>query len=88
MNRSIGNAERRPGARFRTGRGMSILSIILELRMAITERVTVTLSVELVRDIDRFERSRGRFITEAVEHELIRRRRAELLQSLASPPHP
>ena len=52
-----------------------------------TERVTVTLPSELVEGIDRFERNRSRFIAEAVEHELVRRRRAGLLRSLASP-HP
>jgi hypothetical protein len=55
--------------------------------MATTERVTVTLPIDLVEGIDRFERNRSRFITEAVEHELIRRRREGLLLSLATP-HP
>jgi hypothetical protein len=55
--------------------------------MASTERVTVTLPTELVADIDRFERNRSRFIAEAVEHELVRRRRAGLLRSLENP-HP
>jgi hypothetical protein len=55
--------------------------------MASTERVTVTLPVELIADIDRYERNRSRFITEAVEHELVRRRREDLLRSLQSP-HP
>src|SRR5260221_5234934 len=55
--------------------------------MSTTERVTVTLPVDLVEGIDRFERNRSRFITEAVEHELARRRREGLLQSLQSP-HP
>lgn len=50
-----------------------------------TERVTVTLPIDLVEGIDRFERNRSRFITEAVEHELVRRRREGLLRSLASP---
>jgi hypothetical protein len=54
--------------------------------MASTERVTVTLPIELIEDIDRFERNRS-FITEAVERELIRRRREGLLRSLVSP-HP
>lgn len=52
-----------------------------------TERVTVTLPAELVESIDRFERNRSRFIAEAVEHELERRRREGLLQSLKNP-HP
>lgn len=55
--------------------------------MSTTERVTVTLPIDLVKGIDRFERNRSRFITEAVEHELVRRRREGLLRSLASP-HP
>lgn len=49
--------------------------------MASTERVTVTLPAELVEGIDRFERNRSRFIAEAVEHELVRRRRDGLLRS-------
>ena len=55
--------------------------------MALTERVTVTLAVELVESIDRVERNRSRFVAEAVEHELVRRRREGLLRSLSSP-HP
>jgi post-segregation antitoxin (ccd killing protein) len=55
--------------------------------MATTERVTVTLPIDLVESIDRFERNRSRFITEAVQHELLRRRREGLLRSLKSP-HP
>jgi metal-responsive CopG/Arc/MetJ family transcriptional regulator len=53
--------------------------------MATTERVTVTLPVDLVAGIDRFERNRSRFITEAVEHELNSRRRDGLLRSLKRP---
>lgn len=55
--------------------------------MATTVRVTVTLPIELVEGIDRFERNRSRFITQAVEHELVRRRREGLFRSLARP-HP
>ena len=55
--------------------------------MGTTERVTVTLPAELVEGIDRFERNRSRFITEAVEHELLRRRREGLRRSIESP-HP
>lgn len=55
--------------------------------MAPTERVTVSLSAELVEEIDRLERNRSRFIAEAVEHELARRRRESLLSSVSSP-HP
>jgi hypothetical protein len=53
--------------------------------MAGITRVTVTLAADLVDDIDRIERNRSRFIAEAVEHELMRRRQAALLQSIHSP---
>lgn len=53
--------------------------------MAETARVTVTRSSDLVDGIDRLERNRSRFIAEAVEHELTRRRQAALLQSIRSP---
>ena len=55
--------------------------------MATTERVTVTLPLELVESIDRIERNRSRFIAEAVSNELVRRRREGLRRSLARP-HP
>jgi hypothetical protein len=55
--------------------------------MATAERVTVTLPSDLLEEIDRVERNRSRFIAEAVEHELDRRRRDALLQSIANP-HP
>jgi Arc/MetJ-type ribon-helix-helix transcriptional regulator len=55
--------------------------------MATTQRVTVTLPVELVEGIDRFQRNRSSFIAEAVEHEFVRRRREGLLRSLKNP-HP
>lgn len=55
--------------------------------MATTERVTVTLPIELVEHIDRLERNRSRFIAEAVRHELIRRRRDALVRSVEHP-HP
>jgi hypothetical protein len=55
--------------------------------MPTTERVTVTLPAELVRSIDRLERNRSRFIAEAVQHELDRRRREGLRRSLEQP-HP
>ena len=51
------------------------------------ERVTVTLSADLVARIDRLERNRSRFIAEAVAHELARRRREERLSSVRNP-HP
>jgi hypothetical protein len=62
------------------------LCVILE-GMGTTERVTVTLSATLIEEIDRLERNRSRFITDAVRRELMRRRRDTLLQSVKSP-HP
>lgn len=55
--------------------------------MSPTERVTVTLAAQLVEGIDRLERNRSRFIAEAIEHELARRRRDALLSSVHHP-HP
>jgi len=55
--------------------------------MATTERVTVTLPSQVVKDIDRVESNRSRFIVVAVRHELDRRRREELNRSLRKP-HP
>ena len=55
--------------------------------MAGVDRVTVTLPDELVRDIDRRERNRSKFVAEAVRNELERRRREELRRSLENP-HP
>jgi hypothetical protein len=55
--------------------------------MAGVERVTVTLSDDLIRDIDRREKNRSRFVAEAVRRELDRRRRLELRRSLQHP-HP
>ena len=52
-----------------------------------TERVTVTLPVDLVEDIDRHERNRSKFIQEAVRRELRHRRREQLRLSLENP-HP
>lgn len=37
---------------------------------------------ELAAGVDRYERNRSRFITEAVRHEFKRRRHLELLRSL------
>lgn len=51
------------------------------------ERVTVSLPDDLIRDIDRREKNRSRFIAEAVRRELDRRRREELRRSLDNP-HP
>ncbi len=55
--------------------------------MAGVERVTVTLPDNLVRDIDRREKNRSKFVAEAVRRELDRRRRDELRRSLQNP-HP
>ena len=51
------------------------------------ERVTVTLPEEMVKDIDRQERNRSKFVRGAVRNELERRRREALRRSLGSP-HP
>ena len=51
------------------------------------ERVTVTIPEELVRDIDRRENNRSRFILQAVQNELERLRKEELRRSLRAP-HP
>jgi hypothetical protein len=53
--------------------------------MASFGRVTITLPDDLVRDIDRHEKNRSKFIAEAVRRELERRRRAELQRSLQNP---
>ena len=53
--------------------------------MANMERVTVTLPNELIRDIARREKNRGKFVAEAVRRELDRRRRAEFRKSLNNP---
>ena len=55
--------------------------------MASVERVTVTLPDDLIRDIDRREKNRSKFVAEAVRRELDRRRRDELRCSLRNP-HP
>jgi hypothetical protein len=55
--------------------------------MAGVDRVTVTLPGDLLRDIDRLESNRSKFVAEAVRRELDRRRRAELRRSLRNP-HP
>jgi hypothetical protein len=53
--------------------------------MLSNERVTVTLPTDVVRDIDRLEKNRSKFVLEAVRHELMRRRREDLQRSLRSP---
>lgn len=57
------------------------------MKTGTVERVTVTLPDDLIRDIDRQEKNRSRFVAEAVRHELERRRRSELHRSLRNP-HP
>jgi Arc/MetJ-type ribon-helix-helix transcriptional regulator len=52
-----------------------------------SERVTVTLPEEIVRDIDHREKNRSKFILQAVQNELDRRKRDELQKSLQNP-HP
>lgn len=47
--------------------------------------MTVTLPTHLVERIDRLERNRSRFLAEAAERDLLPRRRAGLLRSLAAP---
>src|ERR1017187_4220864 len=55
--------------------------------MSSVGRVTVTLPMDLVREIDRREKNRSKFVADAVRHELDRRRRDELRRSLQNP-HP
>ncbi len=55
--------------------------------MASVDRVTVTLPSDLVKDIDRREKNRSKFVAEAVRNEIERRRREDLRRSLRSP-HP
>lgn len=52
-----------------------------------SERVTITMPAEVVRDIDQLEKNRSKFVLEAVRNELGRRRREALKQSLRKP-HP
>ena len=53
--------------------------------MSATERVTVTLPADVVREIERIEKNRSKFVLEAVGRELERRRRSELRRSLRNP---
>lgn len=46
--------------------------------MANVQRVTVTLPDDLLKEIDRRESNRSKFVAEAVHRELERRRRAEI----------
>jgi hypothetical protein len=49
------------------------------------DRVSVTLPSDLVRDMDRWEKNRSKFVVEAVRNELDRRRRDELRRSRHNP---
>ncbi len=53
--------------------------------MARTERVTVTLPGEVVREVDRREQNRSRFVLDAIRRELARRRREDLRRSIEHP---
>lgn len=53
--------------------------------MADIARVTVTLPAQVIREIDRVEENRSKFILEAVRRELMRRRREELRRSIRHP---
>ncbi len=55
--------------------------------MASIENVAVSLPVELIREIDRLEKDRSKFVAEVVRRELDHRRRVELRRSLENP-HP
>jgi Arc/MetJ-type ribon-helix-helix transcriptional regulator len=55
--------------------------------MSATGRVTVTLPADVVREIDRLEKNRSKFVLEGVRRELRRRRREQFRRSLRSP-HP
>jgi hypothetical protein len=57
------------------------------MKMPGVGRVTITLPVDLVRDIDRREKNRSKFVADAIRNELDRRRREELRRSLQHP-HP
>ena len=57
------------------------------MKMPSIGRVTITLPVDLVRDIDRREKNRSKFVADAVRNELDRRRREDLRRSLQHP-HP
>lgn len=55
--------------------------------MAGSSRVTITLPSDILWEIDRADKNRSRFILEAVQREVARRRKEALAQSLAHP-HP
>ena len=53
--------------------------------MPATARVTISLPAGLLEQVDQLERNRSRFIAEAVQREVTRRRRAALMDSIRSP---
>jgi hypothetical protein len=53
--------------------------------MPTAERITITLPGDLVRDIDRREKNRSKFVADAVRRELDYRRRLDLRRSLRNP---
>ncbi len=58
-----------------------------ETSMSSTAHIALDLPLELVRELDREETDRGRFIQEAIQHELQRRRQKQILHALHNP-HP
>lgn len=78
---------RRPGPSGASLGSMIDRMIIRGSPVPTSERVTITLPADLVREIDRLEKNRSRFMQDAARHELVRRRRELLQQSLRSP-HP
>jgi hypothetical protein len=55
--------------------------------MSAFERITITLSSDLLNELDRRESNRSKFIADAVRRELAFRRREDLRRSLQNP-HP
>ncbi|MEO8370782.1 MAG: ribbon-helix-helix domain-containing protein [Candidatus Solibacter sp.] len=55
------------------------------MKVARFERVTVTLPDDLLREIDRREKNRSKFVADAVRRELEHRRRVDLRRSLDNP---
>lgn len=55
--------------------------------MTSVQRITIELPEGVVREIDQHHEDRGKFVAEAVERELGRRRQGEMLRSLENP-HP
>jgi hypothetical protein len=55
------------------------------MTIMLTERVTITMPQEIVKQIDGLTKNRSRFIVDAVRRELARQRREELRLSLRHP---